>query len=129
MSSAQTGSLKVAEYYESVENRLWDILTGGHIHLGYWDETNNEASFKEGTLKLTQEMIHLTSIAKGQRFCDIGCGLGLPAILLAQTKGCYVDGVTISAYQQKEAENRAKQSGVEDLTKFWSADALYLPFY
>ena len=123
-----SGCKKIAEYYESDVNHLWDVITGGYIHLGYWDETNKDDSFADGTLKLTQLMIGKTNIIQGLRFCDIGCGIGLPAILLAKTKGCHVDGITISAYQQKEAEKRSNLSGAEELTSFWVADALRMPF-
>jgi SAM-dependent methyltransferase len=128
MNEIQSGSIKVAEYYESVENKLWDIVSEGHIHLGLWDETNSEASFSDGTMKLTQVMIDMTNIDKDQNFCDIGCGIGLPAIVLAKKRGCHVDGITISAYQKNEAEERAIKAGIAELTSFWVADALHMPF-
>ena len=119
---------KIADYYETEEHLAWDLLTKGHIHLGYWDDNNREASLAEGTKRLTQLMIDKTEISKGQRFCDIGCGVGMPAIMLAREKGCFVDGVTISEYQKKEAEKRAGMEGVGDKARFVNADALNLPF-
>lgn len=119
---------KIAEFYESEENIAWDMITKGHIHLGYWDDNNRDASFAEGTKRLAQLMIDKTEIGSGQRFCDIGCGVGGPATMLAKIKGCVVDGVTISDYQKKEAEKRAIMEGVEGKTRFFTANALNLPF-
>jgi len=119
---------RVADYYGSVENRLWDRLTDGHIHLGYWDEENGDADFAKGTLRLTLEMIATTAVGTGQRFVDIGCGLGVPAMLLAQTRGCAVNGVTISPYQCREAQMRAARAGLSGQVHFQVADALALPY-
>jgi len=119
---------KIADYYETEEHLAWDLLTKGHIHLGYWDDNNRDVSFAEGAKRLTQLMIDQTEISIGQRFCDIGCGVGGPAIMLAREKGCIVDGVTISEYQKKEAGKRAVMEGVDDKARFVNADALNLPF-
>lgn len=122
------GSESVAAYYESDENRIWDLLTGGHIHLGYWEQTLADTTLASGALDLTREMIRRTRIGHGQRFCDIGCGVGLPAIQLAQANGCEVDGVTISPFQHRLACRRAQDSGMSGTVRFWLANALSMPF-
>lgn len=119
---------KIADYYESETNRVWDIIGNGHIHLGYWDKDNLEGSFGDGTEKLTRIMIDKANIKNGELFCDLGCGMGMPAIQLAKAKKCYIHGVTLCQYQQIEAKKRAKQYDTEDLTNFTVANVLDLPF-
>lgn len=128
MGQEESALKKVSDFYESKISHMWDIIANGHIHLGYWDDQNRDADFSGGTEKLTRLMIEKAEISSGQRFCDIGCGVGKPAIMLAGAKGCFVDGITISEYQQKEAGKRAEEEGVEDKTRFFTANALDLPF-
>ena len=119
---------KIAEYYDTEEHLALDLLTNGHIHLGYWDEAHRDDSFAVGAGQLTQLMIEKTEVGAGQRFCDIGCGVGGPAVMLAKAKACFVDGVTISAAQRKAADERARAQGIAEKVRFHVADALHLPF-
>jgi len=117
----------VAQMYDSPEGQLGPVMFGGHLHWGYWDESNSNDSFSDAADKLAQLMIARTDVQQGQRFCDLGCGVGVPAIKLAQAKGCYVDGVTISQYQQENATFRAQAEGLQDQIKFIHANALNIP--
>ncbi len=128
MSQDENEPQKIADYYETAEHIAWEFLTEGHVHLGYWDEENQGASFAEGAKMLTELMIGKSEIEEGQHFCDIGCGVGGPAIMLAKKKGCFVDGVTLSEFQRQEAEKRAGLQGVGDKARFINADAVDLPF-
>lgn len=117
----------VAEMYDSPEIQLVPEMFGGYVHWGYWDENNADADFAGGADKLAQLMIDRVQIQPNQRFCDLGCGLGLSAIKLSKAKKCYVDGVTISKLQQQSATQRAEAEGLEGWTKFMHADAMHLP--
>lgn len=89
------------------------------MHWGYWDESNSKDNFAQGSDKLSRIMINKTSITKGQRFIDIGCGFGLSGIRLAKAKGCRVDGITISKFQQESAMKTAKAEGLLDKVNFY----------
>ena len=65
---------------------------------------------------------------RSQRFLDIGCGTGEPALELVKLKGCQVDGINISREQIEQANNLAKKEQLENLAKFHVADAAELPF-
>lgn len=119
---------KITDYYETQGMRLWDIITQGQIHLGYWESSNPEIGFAQATHNLTELMIGKTEISKGELFCDLGCGVGMPAIMLAREKGCNVHGVTLSPLQKEWAERNAEQKRVEKQTRFFTANALNLPF-
>ncbi len=117
----------VADLYDSPEGQLGPMMFGGHLHWGYWDESNADADFAAGADKLAQLMIDRVRIQPEQRFVDLGCGVGQPAIKLCKEKGCLVDGVTISDFQQQSATARALAAGLQDSLHFIHGNALSLP--
>ncbi|MDO9103819.1 MAG: methyltransferase domain-containing protein [Methylovulum sp.] len=117
----------VAKMYDSPEGQLGPLMFGGHLHWGYWDASNPNDNFAAAADKLAQIMIDKTTIQAGQRFCDLGCGVGVPAMKLAKAKGCYVDGITISQFQQENASARALAEGLQERTTFFHASALAIP--
>jgi cyclopropane fatty-acyl-phospholipid synthase-like methyltransferase len=119
---------KLTAFYESAGTLAWNRMTNGNVHFGYWDETREDLSLADATANLTRLMIGKTTILPGQLFCDIGCGVGIPAIALAKEKNCTVHGVTIVESQKNEADRNARAHGAEDRTRFFSANALALPF-
>jgi cyclopropane fatty-acyl-phospholipid synthase-like methyltransferase len=120
-------SEKVAQMYDSIEDQGEISVLLDQYHLSYWDETNRNASITEAADRLTQIMINKVTIQAGQRFCDLGCGVGMPGIKLAQAKGCFVDGITISQSQQEKAQQLAAKAGLSEQTNFILGDALAMP--
>jgi len=118
---------QVATLYDSPAGQLGPILFGGHLHWGYWDAASATADFAAAADRLAQIMIDKTQIGAGQRFIDLGCGVGQPAQKLAKAKGCLVDGITISGFQQRSATERAKAEGLEDRLRFIHGSALEIP--
>ena len=116
----------VAGLYDSPEGQLGPILFGGHLHWGYWDAASAADDFAAAADRLAQIMIDKTRIGDGERFIDLGCGVGQPAVKLAKAKGCSVDGVTISKFQQESATARAKAEGLADRLHFIHGSALEL---
>jgi cyclopropane fatty-acyl-phospholipid synthase-like methyltransferase len=117
----------VATLYDSPAGQLGPILFGGNLHWGYWDAATADASFADAADRLAQIMIDKTSIGEGQRFIDLGCGVGVPAIKLAKAKGCFVDGITISGFQQQSATERAEAEDLNDKLRFIHGSALEIP--
>jgi cyclopropane fatty-acyl-phospholipid synthase-like methyltransferase len=124
--TAQAEPEGVAGLYDSPEGQLGPILFGGHLHWGYWDEAHAADDFATAADRLAQIMIDKTRIEAGERFIDLGCGVGQPAVKLAKTKGCSVDGITISKFQQESATARAKAEGLADRLHFIHGSALAL---
>ena len=118
---------KVAQMYDSIEDQGETRILLDQYHLGYWDETNPNASITEAADHLTEIMIDKVTIQAGQRFCDLGCGVGMPAIKLAQAIGCSVDGITISQSQHEKAQQLAAKAGLSERTNFILGDALAMP--
>ncbi|KJV07740.1 SAM-dependent methyltransferase [Methylocucumis oryzae] len=121
-------SHSVAKRYDSPEGQLGSVIFNGHMHLGYWDTEPADTTYAQAAAKFTDIMVGKTRIQPGQRFCDLGCGCGEPAIALAKTKHCFVEGVTLSEFQQQDALKRAKSAGVADKTRFIVGDVLATPF-
>jgi ubiquinone/menaquinone biosynthesis C-methylase UbiE len=59
---------------------------------------------------------------------DVGCGLGHPAMRLAETCDVDVVGITVSHLQVQQATGRAVAAGLQDKVRFQYADAMELPF-
>lgn len=118
---------QVATLYDSPAGQLGPVLFGGHLHWGYWDSDTADATFADAAERLAQIMIDKADIRPGERFIDLGCGVGQPAMKLAMAKGCRVDGITISGFQQQSATARAKAQGLEDKLTFIHGSALEIP--
>jgi cyclopropane fatty-acyl-phospholipid synthase-like methyltransferase len=57
----------------------------------------------------------------------LGCGVGHPALKIAKARGCFVDGITISKYQQETATAKAVAEGLGDKLRFFHGTALDIP--
>jgi len=109
--AAQT-SAAVADHYDELDTFYRDIW-GEHVHHGFWatgQETPAQAA--EALVGLVAERLRLSP---GQAVCDIGCGYGATAEMLAEGHGVAVTGVTISAAQAAVAARRAPARGTLDI--------------
>lgn len=118
---------KVAEMYNAPGGQGGHIIFDGQFHWGYWDEKNPDASLGEAADRLTQIMIDKSEIPQGKRFCDLGCGVGVPAMRIAKAKECFVDAITISKYQYGKAKQLAEEAGMSDQVRFIQGNALEMP--
>ncbi len=98
----QTGAA-VALHYDELDVFYREIW-GDHVHHGYWRtgrETPTEAA--DALAELVAERLDLRP---GMALCDIGCGYGETARLLASRYAVSVEGVTISESQARLAAER-----------------------
>ncbi|ELQ5983094.1 cyclopropane fatty acyl phospholipid synthase [Cronobacter sakazakii] len=72
---------------------------------GYWKEADNLEDAQQAKLKLICEKL---ALKPGMTLLDIGCGWGGLAAFAARHYGVSVTGVTISAEQQKMAQERCQ---------------------
>jgi tocopherol O-methyltransferase len=97
-------SSAVAEHYDELDHFYRDVW-GDHVHHGLWlcgGETHREA-----TLQLVRHVASRAQITRGMRVCDIGCGYGATARMLASDYGAQITGVTVSPAQFHYAESHA----------------------
>ncbi|MBK8020890.1 MAG: class I SAM-dependent methyltransferase [Chloroflexi bacterium] len=82
---------------------------------------------REPLLRSLIESLHLP---RGSQGADIGCGIGLQALLLAESVGPHgrVTGVDIAAELLAYGERLAAEAGLSDRVDFRQSDAAHLPF-
>jgi SAM-dependent methyltransferase len=118
---------KVAALYDAPAGQGGHLIFDGQFHWGYWDENNADASLGDAADRLTQIMIDKSEISESQHFCDLGCGVGVPAMRIAKAKGCFVDAITISEYQYNRAKQLIEEAGMSDRVHFIHGNALSMP--
>ena len=113
MIRSNTTRADVAAHYDELDpfyRRLW----GEHVHHGLW-ETGRETPL-EAVAKLSRMVAARAAIRAGDRVCDVGCGYGATARLLAAEFGAQVTGITVSEKQHAAA---AAAGGAEFVLGDW----------
>ncbi|QJE95478.1 SAM-dependent methyltransferase [Luteolibacter luteus] len=100
MISAATTGEAVASHYDELDP-FYRSLWGEHVHHGLW-ESGRESSV-EAVTALSRRVALRAEIKPGQRVCDVGCGYGGTARLLAREYGAEVIGITVSRKQYEGA--------------------------
>lgn len=119
---------EVGQFYDMF-TPLFQIIWRDTIHFGYWaDPTDEQLALHAAQQRLTDVLIAQTGLQPGQHALDVGCGLGRPAIALAQQTGAQVTGINLSRVQVDCANELAQQEGVAEQVRFEVADALALPY-
>lgn len=94
----------VAGHYDELDPFYRDVW-GVHVHHGLW------RSGRESARTAADALVHLLAerlgLLPGERLCDVGCGYGGTAQLLADAYGVSVDGLTVSSAQFQVARSRA----------------------
>jgi cyclopropane fatty-acyl-phospholipid synthase-like methyltransferase len=127
MSNIEATPEAVARLYDYI-TPFYEIVGSRSLHYGYWPRGDAGGSFGEAQQRFTDFMIAQLGSQQGQRVLDVGCGIGEPAVRLARSTGCRVEGVTISPRQAAEAERWASLHGMSGQTTFRCADAMALPY-
>lgn len=101
------------EHYD-LGNDLFSLMLDPYMQYScaYWKDATTLKQAQEAKLKLICEKLQLRP---GMTLLDIGCGWGGLAAYAAQNYGVSVHGVTISAEQQKMAQERWKDLDVQIL--------------
>ena len=107
---------------------LLRLVWGDDFHYGYWLGPQDESSNEEATERFTQILIEKIGTGPSDHVLDVGCGLGKPALALAQATGARVLGISVNAGQVAEANARAIEAGLGQSVAFRYANAMDLPF-
>ena len=103
-SSAPIAPDEVAAHYDDLDYFYRDVW-GEHVHHGLWRHGNE--SREEAVRQLVHHVAREAQIAHGTRVCDIGCGYGATARMLAAEFGAEVTAITVSSAQHEFARNVA----------------------
>lgn len=116
----------VALFYDHVTLNADLEVASGHLHLGLFDRTDEEYASAQRRLVLAAAS-HV-ALARDEEVLDVGCGLGVPACVIAETYGVRMTGVTISQGQAHAAGRLVELRKLEQQVGLVVADAHRLPF-
>ncbi|MGW4065080.1 methyltransferase domain-containing protein [Amycolatopsis sp. NPDC004747] len=91
-----------------------NTLNDGQVHMSYWYGEQDDTPLAEAAQRITRKVGATLGLRPGERLLDAGCGLGAPAILLAQETGAHVTGITVSGYEVAEGNRKIEAAGVGD---------------
>jgi tocopherol O-methyltransferase len=91
---------EVASHYDELD-RFYRDVWGEHVHHGLW--LRGDEAPQTAVLQLVDLVASELEIAAGVTVCDIGCGYGATARVLAG-RGAEITGITISAQQYATAQ-------------------------
>lgn len=97
------GREAIAGHYNTLDP-FYRAIWGEHVHHGYW-KTGKE-SVEAATFQLVELVAEQAQISPGAKVCDVGCGYGATARLLAKKWGAQVTGLTISQNQLNYAKEQ-----------------------
>ncbi len=98
----------VAEHYDELD-WVYREIWGEHVHHGLWltGVETPEAAVRQ----LVRHVAELAGIGPDQTVCDVGCGYGATARLLAEDFQAHVTGITLSPQQYEYAMARRGDKG------------------
>jgi tocopherol O-methyltransferase len=111
-------SASVAAHYDDLDP-FYRSVWGEHLHHGYW--ISGKEAAEQAVVNLTHLVAQRAGIRSGTRVCDIGCGYGATALILARDYGARVTGITLSQRQFAIAQSAAKDTAN---ARFVLADAM-----
>lgn len=116
-----------AAYYD-ISNQVLCELWGENFHHGYWISDEDDSSNQVATDRMSDELIARSGMEEGGRLLDVGCGVGLPALRLAERTAAHVVGISNNEEQIIDARGRAREAGVSDRVLFEFGDGVDLVF-
>jgi cyclopropane fatty-acyl-phospholipid synthase-like methyltransferase len=124
--SAKSTVEEIGEFYDDMGGMI-EVL-GGNIHVGYWEDDNDRTPLLEAISRFTVIVGDKLGLRPGQHLLDVGCGVGMTAIRLAQRTDADVTGVTNSEWQVVEATRRANTAGLRGQVRIEFGDAAALEY-
>ncbi len=98
----EPGRFDVAAHYDDLD-RFYREIWGEHVHHGLW--TTGRESPEVAVRQLIDLVADLARIKPGDSVCDVGCGYGGTARLLALERGAIVTALTVSQAQHSYAQS------------------------
>jgi len=94
--SVQTTTASVALHYDELDVFYREVW-GEHVHHGLW--LGGAESAERAVIQLIEHIAARAHIRDGDAVCDVGCGYGATARLLAREFGAVVTGISITPRQ------------------------------
>ncbi|MEV5769289.1 methyltransferase domain-containing protein [Micromonospora sp. NPDC052213] len=107
---------------------LSQIFIDGQEHLPYWYDDHDDTPVVEAARRITRKVGAAIGLRPGEHVLDAGCGVGAPAVQLAEEHGVRVTGITVSSVQAAEARRRAERSAAATRIAFAHGDYNHLDY-
>jgi len=127
MADVAVDPIEVGKRYDE-SSPISDVLNDGQVHMSYWYGEEDRTPLAEAAQRITRKVVDALGLRPGERVLDAGCGVGAPAILIAQETGARVTGITVSNYELAQAKQKAKDRNLHEQVDFQYADYMALPF-
>lgn len=124
--SAKSTVEEIGEFYDDMGGMI--EVVGGNIHVGYWRDDDDPTPLLEAINRFTVLVGDKLDLRPGQHLLDLGCGVGMTAIRLAQRSDADVTGVTNSRWQVLEARRRVDTAGLRGQVRIEYGDAAALTY-
>jgi 27-O-demethylrifamycin SV methyltransferase len=108
-------------HYDRITD-AWQILLGEEFHYGLF--LHDDDTLERAARNLTLLMASKCSIRPDMTVLDVGCGIGSPALFLAEQYRCQVTGISTSQVGIDQATRLARERGYSHRTMFIKADAM-----
>ena len=96
ITSSRISPAEVSSHYDELD-QFYREIWGNHVHHGLW--SSGRESVEEATRNLVEHMLAHVTLDSQSKVCDIGCGYGETARIIASEKGASVTGFTVSEKQ------------------------------
>ncbi|ASO20926.1 cyclopropane fatty-acyl-phospholipid synthase-like methyltransferase [Actinoalloteichus hoggarensis] len=121
MASVTAGPAEIGRRYDQ-SSPVSDVFNDGQVHLAYWYGDEDDTPMAEASRRITRKVADSLGLRSGERLLDAGCGLGAPALLVAEERGVHVTGITVSATEAARAEHKAAAANLGDRVEFLLGD-------
>ncbi len=122
----------IARHYgeAGIGDRILEALAGEGVDIDHLTTAalSTIDQFHTRGLTATREQADAVAPTPGMHVLDVGCGVGGPARFLAETYGCRVTGIDLTAEYIEVARMLSRRCKLDDRTEFKAANALDLPF-
>ncbi len=99
---------------------------GDNFHFGIF--LNGTKTLEDALNNHTDIVSKMACIKEGDRVLDIGCGIGAPAVRIANQTGSHITGINISREQIRHAMELVEVEGLADQIDVQHGNALELDF-
>lgn len=118
--------------YETIVRDYYNKITD--VYREKWGEEFHFAVFTgdeplgQAILATEKKLTDEAGLKPGMKVLDVGCGVGGPALNIAEMTGAHITGVNIVEKQVNIARQRAKDRGLSERVDFVHCDAMKMQF-
>lgn len=114
----------VKEYFERITDTYREKWSES-FHFAIFD---GDEPLETALVNTERRLADEAGFRPGTKVLDVGCGVGGPALNLAEYSGIHVTGINIVECQLEIARQRARERGLAEQTRFMICDAMKMEF-